>query len=158
MGRRTKLNKDVCDKICVELREGCSLEGAAEAAGISSSAFFNWMKRGSKSKSGIYVEFVEAIKKADAEGQTSLIKEVRTAARKGQWQAAAWLLERKWPNLWGKQEKRLIEHSGELKTVSIEKRVTELKEFLKEEVGDDRKKQEEIIGTVLKYAKTKNAN
>ena len=42
--------------------------------------------------------------------------------------------------------------------ITIEQRTAELRSFIETEVGDDRKKQEEIIGTVLKYAKTKNAN
>jgi len=42
--------------------------------------------------------------------------------------------------------------------ITIEQRTAELRSFIETEVGDDRKKQEEIIGTVLKYAKSKNAN
>ncbi len=39
-----------------------------------------------------------------------------SAAQKGNWTAAAWLLERKYPDEFGRREKQEVKISGEIKT------------------------------------------
>ena len=55
-----------------------------------------------------YAEFSEELKVADAEGHGKLVARLYIAAR-GDWRAAAWLLSRKYPDLWGDQIQVKIE-------------------------------------------------
>lgn len=67
------------------------------------------MKRGSDSKAGVYFEFFEAVKTAEAQAVARSVATIQAASRKS-WQAAAWWLERKHPDEWGRKERH--EHVG----------------------------------------------
>jgi hypothetical protein len=77
---------------------------AAQAAGVHPSTFFNWMKRGAVEKDGIFRELFDAVKKAEAEGEATLVGIVRKAAPKN-WQAAMTILERKYPKRWARWQR-----------------------------------------------------
>ena len=44
------------------------------------------------------------------------IQQIMAAGTKGNWQANAWLLERKYPDEFGRREKQEVKISGEVKT------------------------------------------
>jgi hypothetical protein len=69
------------------------------------------------------------------------------AAADGKWQAAAWKLERRYPTQYGRQEKRLLEHSGEI-TTEKEDVDTRIKKWrhLVEELNADANGSEETAG------------
>jgi len=98
----TKFSPEIAEKICGYLSTGCYLETAAALAGVSKSALWEWIDKGRKGKAQ-YVEFVEQVDRALAKVQVTALAVIRTAADK-HWQAAAWLLERRWPNEWGRQD------------------------------------------------------
>ena len=125
-GRPTKLNIDTHNKIISAIRAGNYIETAAAYAGINKSTLYDWLKRGEREKQRVaqnprynirksekpYVEFSNAVEKALAEAEVRDVAIIAKAAEE-QWQAAAWRLERKFPDRWGR--KRLdIEHSGEI--------------------------------------------
>ena len=58
----------------------------------------------------LYWEFWEAVKKSEAEAEASAVLHIKKAANDGTWQAAAWYLERKYKDRWGRQDK--ISHEG----------------------------------------------
>lgn len=60
------------------------------------------MSKGEKGNSGIFSEFSEAVKKAASEAEVRNVLTIRDASAKT-WQAAAWWLERRYPEKWGKQ-------------------------------------------------------
>jgi hypothetical protein len=61
------------------------------------------MEQGADSESEqIYQEFREAVEKAKAEAEVRDVTLIDKAAKDGSWQAAAWKLERKFPNKWGR--------------------------------------------------------
>jgi transposase len=90
------------NKIISAIRLGMTYERAATAAGVSVSAFMRWKQKGNAAKSGKYREFVEALKRAEAEGEAMLLQRIQTEAKNGTWQAAAWILERKHRARWGR--------------------------------------------------------
>jgi hypothetical protein len=72
-----------------------SRESAAYGAGISPATLYVWMQE--------YPDFLEAIKKADAALEEKLIGNIVMASLDPKtWTAAAWILERKKPERWGK--------------------------------------------------------
>lgn len=57
-----------------------------------------------------YFQFWREIKKAEAEAEAAAVLHIKKAASEGTWQAAAWFLERKHKQRWGKQDR--VEHAG----------------------------------------------
>ena len=115
MGRPSKLTPAVHDIIVQALASGCYRETAATCAGIAVSTFYNWMERGEADiehgKKTPYMELVEAINKAEAQAELDALEMIRKAAPKN-WNAAAWMLERKNPAKWGRRT--AVEHSGSI--------------------------------------------
>lgn len=122
-GRPTKLTPELQDEICEALRAGNYLETAARRCGLAKSTLHLWLHRGRleidrlsenprarmRKREAPYVEFSEAVKKAEADAETMAIAVIMLAG-KTQWQAMAWYLERKHFDRWGR--KQAIEHSG----------------------------------------------
>ena len=143
MGRPTKLDYKVQEKIVQAIKAGNYIETAAAYAGISKSTLYDWLKRGEREKQRvaknpryrirksekIYVEFSDAVEKALAEAEVRDVLLIGKAAEE-QWQAAAWRLERKFPDRWGR---RVIEHSGDININNPLKDLTteELKKLIK---------------------------
>jgi len=95
---------------------------------------YTWLHRGEEEGEGVFFEFYELVKEAEASCEMALVSVVKDIAmgqfpqkktitrfRDGrvvkevvmaapQWTAAAWLLERKWYDRWGKRERYEVEH------------------------------------------------
>lgn len=90
------------EKILGALRAGNYRVAACKFAGISDETFRRWMNAG-KAGQPEYVDFVEQVKQAEAQAEASLVATIRKAAG-DHWQAAAWLLERKYVTRWGRRD------------------------------------------------------
>ena len=108
-GRKTKLTPDVQAKIVQALGVGTTREHAYQYAGISHDAFYHWLKQGEAGKSP-YTEFYAAVKNAEGQAVVGWMALIDSAARNGNWQAAAWKLERRYPKDYGRQ---LVKEDGE---------------------------------------------
>jgi AcrR family transcriptional regulator len=73
---------------------GATNELACYYAGISHETFYQWLRN--------KPDFFEAIKEAEARGAVSRLAKIEKAASDGNWQAAAWLLERRYPQWYGR--------------------------------------------------------
>lgn len=163
MGRPTKLNYEVQEKIIQAIKAGNYMETAAAYAGINKSTLYDWLKRGEREKQRMgknpryrirksekpYVEFSDAVEKALAEAEMRDVLLIGKAAEE-QWQAAAWRLERKFPDRWGRRVLD-VEHKGSLEVKNDDIRRIEqqlekddesrelLKEFFRrsKEIGED---------------------
>lgn len=104
-GRPTKLTDEVTQAIVEILARGGYAETAAVAAGISKATFYEWMGRGdpagSKKVDEPYRVFRLKIEEARAQGESVRVQQVAAAAADGEWRAAAWMLEREFPDRWG---------------------------------------------------------
>jgi hypothetical protein len=111
---KTKLTPELQEKILLHLRLGAYVETAAACAGIHKDTFYEWMKKGAR---GIapYVAFAAAVNKAVAESESRDLATILKAAQ-SQWQAAAWRLERRFPEKYGRNDRvkveARIEHDG----------------------------------------------
>ena len=61
------------------------------------------MKRGERQPDGPYGEFCRALKRADLEAELACLRQIKEAAQNGDWRAAAWMLERRYPEKWGRR-------------------------------------------------------
>lgn len=108
MARPTKYTPDVVKRITDAIKLGATYELAAAYGGITYDTFNDWNKR--------KPEFSKAIKDAEGEGATKWLAKIEQAASDGAWQAAAWKLERRYPQQYGRT---VTEHAGNL-TQTIE--------------------------------------
>lgn len=91
---------------CTKL--GMSRRRASFRAGITYTTFKAWMASD--------LPFAAQIKDAEAQYEEIALKSIQAAAQSEQWQAGAWLLERRHPERWGKRERvdGRVEISGEM--------------------------------------------
>ncbi|MDI6617883.1 MAG: IS630 transposase-related protein [Clostridiales bacterium] len=109
--RRPKLNSDIVEKVYKYVAAGNYIETVCQYLNISKQTYYNWLKKGEKAHSGLYFDFVDAIKRAEAEAEMRNVTLIQKAGSTT-WQAAAWYLERKHPDKWGKREQMDLTHSG----------------------------------------------
>jgi hypothetical protein len=100
-GRRLKLNDEMIDKIAGIIASGNYVKTACDIVGISETTYYDWMQKGKAGKKP-YAKLSEAIKKAEAVAEAKRVQTILEASEE-QWQAAAWYLERRYPDRWGKK-------------------------------------------------------
>lgn len=140
-GSSPKLTEELIEKIATAMRNGAYVETAVAYCGISKDTFYRWLRMATKdSEKGLYRALSYAIEKAWAEAEMKDIEAITKAvegtpdqlavdedgkvitdvnglpvvAQYGlppNWRAAAWRLERKFPQRWGRKTK--LEPDGE---------------------------------------------
>lgn len=101
-GRPTKLTPELQASVVEAIRAGNYVETAAAFAGIDKTTLYDWLRQGATAGSGPYHEFSHAVKAAQAAAEVRDVMLIGKAAAT-QWQAAAWRLERKFPDRWGRK-------------------------------------------------------
>lgn len=126
-GAPTLLTPEVQEKIVQLVRAGNYFATACGVAGVAYSTVMEWIQRGedlhARGNTPEHKAFAEAVRKAQAEQEALLVNAVRMAAEvdpKGQpkgsrhWMSAAWLLERKYPKHWSRQDTTIIRHEHDV--------------------------------------------
>ncbi len=126
-GRPTKLTPQLQEKICKYIANGNYLSVACQAVGIDESTLFSWKKQGlveATNGGGMYLEFLNATKEAEALHEAKIAERLLAAAMPGErkkvtktgpdgvsvevtetagdWLAAATYLERRHRERWGR--------------------------------------------------------
>jgi hypothetical protein len=109
VARPTKLTPTVRDRIVQAVKAGNYMEAAARAAGISASTLYRWLERGENETAGIYHDFCDAVRRAEAEAEVHAVATVRRAMSED-WRAAVAYLERRHPTRWRRHT--TTEHVG----------------------------------------------
>tara|TARA_Y100000401_G_C8322545_1_gene226262 strand:- start:276 stop:728 length:453 start_codon:yes stop_codon:yes gene_type:complete len=99
VGRRSKLTREVQDRIVKGLKLGLTYEHAAAYAGIDRATLYRWLARGRRDadngEKSIFSEFCDAIKESEGLAAAQCMARIVKAAEGGTWQASAWILERR---------------------------------------------------------------
>lgn len=103
-GRRTKYTPDVVDRIEQALQLGASYRLACLYGGISEDTFGRWRDK--------KPEFAEIVARAEGIGAVQLLEAIDAAASAGNWRAAAWILERRYPEEYGRRVHELRGSEG----------------------------------------------
>ena len=119
MGRPTKCTPKVIATITRVVGNNGTYELAAKAAGVTYESMRQWMLRGATGDEP-YLGFLVALQKAEADAAERCLARIDTAARKGNWTADAWLLERR--HGYTKTERREVDLSGTIDTGADELR------------------------------------
>ena len=107
-GRRTKLTPEVTDRLVQALALGNYRQDAADFAGIDVATLRRWMARGRAASEGLYAELYEAVRAAEARAKITATGCITKAARDGEWRAAAWWLQRKFPHQFSEQSQLFL--------------------------------------------------
>lgn len=109
---RPKLTQELVDKAIALKADGLSNGDIICALGIHESTFYRWI---GDPKNKLQRELSEGLKKEEAAFKQTLLTTIRSAAlaRNQYWTAAAWLLERKYPDEYGKADRRRDEEGAE---------------------------------------------
>lgn len=94
-GRPTKYTPERADRLIQAIRMGATYELACNYAGISEDTFAAWRKR--------YPDLSERVKEAEGGAAVGWLAKIEKAANDGEWQAAAWKLERRYPAQYGRR-------------------------------------------------------
>lgn len=104
---RLKLTDELINELCKYKRSGLTNKSVCDAAGISERSFYDYMKRAEADleagKKTIFSRFIQSYKKAEAVHKMKRLAQIQAAAEGGNWQAAAWELERCYPDEYGKR-------------------------------------------------------
>jgi transposase len=114
VARKTSLTEEVRERILKYLKLGAYVETAAAAAGISRDAFYKWMRRGAKGEQP-YKDFADEVDQAMAESEVRDLSIILGAAQSN-WTAAAWRLERRFPEKYGRHDRTKVEAKVEVTT------------------------------------------
>jgi hypothetical protein len=109
VARKTKLTPEVQQRIVDAIGQGATYELAAQYGGIHYDTLRVWIQTNPA--------FSEAIKSAEGRAVVKWLALIDKAARgtedrPGQWQAAAWKLERRYPYVYGKQVQEITGKDG----------------------------------------------
>jgi hypothetical protein len=105
-GRATLLNKALQARVCKRLRDGCNIKTACSISGVGETTYHEWKNRG-RSGEEPYASFFSETSRARDTFKAGLLKIIMKAADKDA-RHAEWLLERGWPNEFGRSEPREI--------------------------------------------------
>ena len=111
MGAKTKLTPEVQKTITDAIQLGSTYVLAAQAGGIDYSTLAIWMRKGERDP-GEYRTFFEAVKKAEGQRASRWLAVIEKAASEGEWQAAAWKLERLHPETYGRKRLEMTGANG----------------------------------------------
>lgn len=129
-GRPTKFTPETRMRVLDAIALGATYERAAAYGGISYELFRQWMARGRglaekqekarrprnlSDADAEFLAFFEGVTRAEHEAAFKWLKKIETAADNGDWRAAAWKLERRYPKEYGRSvtEHRVDEESVE---------------------------------------------
>ncbi|MDZ4819586.1 MAG: hypothetical protein SGJ20_11490 [Planctomycetota bacterium] len=98
--RRKVILPDMQDKICAMLAVGGTLSMAAQFTGCHVASI--------RAELRYNPEFAERLKKAELRSEIGFLKSIHAAANDQQWRAAAWALERLFPDRYAKRPPRTV--------------------------------------------------
>lgn len=119
--KRTKLElqPELMERIVEGIRQFGSVRMAAQYAGISDQTIWNYLERAASWGEGVFVELRQKVSHAQAEFMLRHIDLITRAAEQGTWQASAWLLERIFPEMFGRNRTGEFPDAPPARTVVI---------------------------------------
>lgn len=104
----------VGELICERVQMGATKKAAIGSSGCHEKQLYEWIAKGHRDikagKQSPYSDFADRFARAEEHLEVGCVAEIRAAARNPQrpdWRANAWLLERRFPQVWGPPEQRV---------------------------------------------------
>ena len=132
MARKTKINETVVSKICTAIKLGCTVQLAAGYAGIHVRTLYFWLQRGQEDKTGQFRDFYTRYKEAEAIGAVNNLACINSAAKGGDWRAAAWILQTRHGFSQNAQQIDPLQEQVEAQQINVKELLAAVKEGQKE--------------------------
>jgi transposase len=102
---KPKLTEDLIQEMARLKRDGLTNKDICRAVGIHEATLYRWV---GKPTTRLHRALCEELKKAESDYKAQLLNTIRAAAlaKNSYWTAAAWLLERKYPDEYGRVDRR----------------------------------------------------
>lgn len=114
--------KGLLFRVCMFLLSGSSKTDAFKRVGINPDTGFLWLRQGREQHNETLAKFERVAERCVAHFNAKQIEMINGAAQSGApntWQAAAWMLERRDPENWGRRDKTTITHEDERPLVQL---------------------------------------
>ena len=98
--------------------EGIPMGAAAQLAGVSRRTLYRWLERGEAGEKR-YKDFYRDMEEARGRAHRRAVMTIQIAARDGIWQAAAWWLERNYPELYARRDGSATGTPGDRREIII---------------------------------------
>lgn len=112
-GRKSKLTPELINEMEDLVKQGYTFRDCCAVLDINESTFYSWINKANElqedgnklavSEKSLYLELTKSLKRADTERKNALKQKIERHGNK-QWQALAWILERSYPQEFGKVE------------------------------------------------------
>lgn len=124
MGRPSVFTPQNVKKVTDALRLGATYRMAAQYGGVSYDSLNDWMNKGKKAAKYAdngqdipqdldgYYQFYQELQKAEAEAVLGWLAKIEKEANEGNWQAAAWKLERRYPKDYSRNVTEVVGDDG----------------------------------------------
>ncbi|MDO8307001.1 MAG: hypothetical protein Q7V58_01415 [Actinomycetota bacterium] len=113
-GRRPRiLDPEVVKRLLEATAALLAPDVVADYAGVGRSTYFGWLSRGREAEEARndghevaaseqpFLDFLDRLTVVRATAEVNALREIEQAAHRGNWRAAAWILERRYPERWG---------------------------------------------------------
>ena len=118
VGRKTLLTPEIEEEIMKQIGAGIAVRHALKAQGIPERSFYNWTKRGAEEQERldrnpdakpdpdefVFWQFWQSLERAKSTAVNAHVATIASAAKRGDWRASAWWLERTHPEEYGKNQ------------------------------------------------------
>ena len=120
---KSKFSPETANIILTIISAGGYVETAAGHAGISKVTVYNWLKRGRAKdcKDAALAQFAADYDATIAKAELLLLQKIQAASH-DTWTAAAWILERRFPDRWGRKRIELTGADGN--SINVNGKVT----------------------------------
>ena len=110
-GRKGKLlNPATLAKLCEAIKMGSTIELACKYAGIGHRTYYDSLAKANAGDPK-WASLLTDVESAEGAGAIQLLDVIRQSAVAGNWTAAAWVLERRYPMMYGRSESRFREQA-----------------------------------------------
>lgn len=114
MGAPTKLTADTQQEFLAALRTGCTRKDAARYVGVHPDTVYTWLKRGAEPDAeDTYREFHRLVYRAERTVKIRALGFIQQA-QETDWKAAAWWLERKHPDEFGRRDRLRVDATAQI--------------------------------------------
>ena len=105
-GPKPKLqDPEIRKRFCDAIRSGSTIELASKYAGVAERQYYEAMSR-ARAGDAQWAPLLSDVEAAEGAGAVQLLAVIRKSAMEGTWPAAAWILERRYPKMYGKHDSR----------------------------------------------------
>lgn len=124
MAKKCKITPEMIENLrdCIKL--GMSYSATSAALNISEDTFYNYMRKGKEGQAP-YAAFYGTVREAEAELMKDCLTRLRKVADTGNLLSIKFILERRFPKEWGKQDNINIKSQSENVNVNVNPQLSE---------------------------------